>query len=123
MKKLLLILMTLAMAAHAESLCDMQIVMQFLEARYGKGRSVDDTPALRYDQPKFQVIVVYDPTDGRPWATDFYFVTKKTTFTKAEEQNISKIMAELPGTYSKESSAPELHFKLESYSSSAAART
>ena len=83
----------------------MQIVMRTLEAHhYGSGRPgrlIDNAPSWEYNQPTFRVIVVITPAEDRPWATDFYFVTKKTTFTKVEAQDISKIISELPGTYSK----------------------
>jgi accessory colonization factor AcfC len=119
MKKILLILMTVAMAARAESLCDMQIVMQTLEAHhYGSGKPgtpIDNAPTWEYNQPTFRVIVVITPDNFRPWATDFYFLSKKTTFTKAEAQAITEIISELPGAYSKEASATQIHFELESY--------
>ena len=93
--------------------------MQTLEAHhYGSGkpgRLIDNAPSWEYNQPTFRVIVVITPDDFRPWATDFYFVSKKATFTKAEAQNITAIIAELPGAYSREASATQIHFQLESY--------
>jgi hypothetical protein len=120
---------------RSESVCDMQIVMQEFEARYGKaledippGLMVNLAPTdlyahenrLVYNQPTFRVIVVYDPKEGRPWATDIYFVTKRTSFTKAEVQHILSTVSGLPGTYSKGTSATQIHFQLESYTSEAA---
>lgn len=115
---LLLMTFVLASVARAESLCDMQIVSQILEARYGQAVIEQDASQVVfniYNQPTFKVVVVIGPPEGRPWATDIYFVTKKTTFTKAEAQKITEIIAELPGTYFKETSAIQIHFGLQSY--------
>jgi hypothetical protein len=122
-KTILLILMVIAGVARAESLCDAQIVSQILETRYGQAvielpQPFDDREIFcfnNYDQPTFRVIVVIGPPEGRPWATDFYFVSKRTAFTKAEAQNITEIISEFPGTYSKETNAGLIHFGLESY--------
>jgi hypothetical protein len=135
MRKTLLILLALTLTglnARAESLCDMQIVMQDFEARYGK--PLEETPPglvatlaatdlythedhLVYNQPTFRVIVAFGPPEGRPWASDIYFETKRTTFTNVEMQHVLKIVSGLPGTYSKETSATQIHFQLESYTS------
>jgi hypothetical protein len=123
MKTILLILMVLASVARAESLCDMQIVSQIFGARYGKDVTEMPTPFDYsqifcfniYDQPTFRVVVVVGPPEGRSWASAIYFVSKRATFTKAEAQQISSIMSELPGTYTKENSATQISFELESY--------
>jgi hypothetical protein len=128
-ESMLLTRMVAASVARAESLCDSKIVSQILEARYGEAviepnatqelfNSSSDRNALAcnvYNQPTFRVIVIIGPPEGRPWVTDIYFVTKKTTFTKAEAQDITEIISEFPGVYSKEISATLIHFGLENY--------
>jgi hypothetical protein len=112
--KVLLILMVLAGVTRAESLCDMQIVVQEFDARYGKPHHNPGEPCLEYNQPTFKVVALFGPPDElRPWATDVYFVSKRTAFTKAELQRISAIVSSLPGTYSKETSVGQVHFQLE----------
>jgi hypothetical protein len=131
MKRILLILTALTLTAYlclnarAESLCDLQIVMQDFEARYGKPLEDLDASRLVYNQQTFTVSVVYDPSQGRPWATDIDFVAKRTPFTKVQVQDILRIISALPGTYSKEISSTsrdevtQIHFQLESYTSKA----
>ena len=101
--------------ARVQSLCDMQVVMQVFEDHFGKPLSAaDDNLYVVFNLAEYRVVVVVGPPEGRPWATDIYFVSKKTTFSKAEAQDITRIMSELPGTYFKENSATQIHFGLQS---------